>query len=35
VQGSREAILDAYRDVRERLTGRINDLLGHSPQPSG
>ncbi|MBM3623762.1 MAG: low molecular weight phosphatase family protein, partial [Alphaproteobacteria bacterium] len=28
-QGSRDAILDAYRDVRERLTGRIKDLLGH------
>jgi protein-tyrosine-phosphatase len=34
-QGSREAILDAYRDVRERLTKRIKDLLGHGPQPSG
>ncbi|MFO1102327.1 MAG: arsenate reductase ArsC [Methylocystis sp.] len=34
-QGSREAILDAYRDVRERLTGRIKDLLGRRPQPSG
>jgi protein-tyrosine-phosphatase len=33
--GSREAILDAYRDVRERLTGRIKDLLGRRPQPSG
>ncbi|MGD9658588.1 MAG: low molecular weight phosphatase family protein [Methylocystis sp.] len=32
--GSREAILDAYRDVRERLTGRIKDLLGHGPRPS-
>jgi len=30
-QGSREAILDAYRDVRERLTGRIKELLGHGP----
>ena len=27
-QGSREAILSAYRDVRERLTTRIMDLLG-------
>lgn len=27
-QGSREAILDAYRDVRDRLTTRIKDLLG-------
>ncbi|MBI1981672.1 MAG: low molecular weight phosphatase family protein [Methylocystis sp.] len=34
-QGSREAILDAYRDVRERLTGRIKELLGHGPQLSG
>jgi protein-tyrosine-phosphatase len=34
-QGSRDAILNAYRDVRERLTGRIKDLLGHGPQPSG
>jgi len=33
-QGSRDAILDAYRDVRERLTGRIKDLLGHGPRPS-
>ncbi|AZG76835.1 low molecular weight phosphatase family protein [Methylocystis rosea] len=34
-QGSREAILDSYRDVRERLTGRIKDLLGHGPPLSG
>jgi len=27
-QGSREAILDAYRDVRDRLTTRIKDFLG-------
>jgi protein-tyrosine-phosphatase len=33
--GSREAILDAYRDVRERLTGRIKDLLGAGPRPIG
>lgn len=33
-QGSRDAILDAYRDVRERLTGRIKDLLGDGPRPS-
>jgi protein-tyrosine-phosphatase len=26
-QGSREAILAAYRDVRDRLTGRIKQLL--------
>jgi protein-tyrosine-phosphatase len=30
-QGSREAILSAYRDVRDRLTVRIKDLLGHPP----
>ncbi len=30
-QGSREAILSAYRDVRDRLTTRIKDLLGRSP----
>jgi protein-tyrosine-phosphatase len=30
-QGSREAILAAYRDVRERLTTRIKDLLGRGP----
>jgi protein-tyrosine-phosphatase len=30
-QGSREAILSAYRDVRERLTARIKDLLGRAP----
>ena len=34
-QGSRDAILDAYRDVRERLTARIKDLLGQGPRPSG
>lgn len=33
--GSREAILEAYRDVRERLTGRIKELLGHGPRPIG
>ena len=27
-QGSREQVLDAYRDVRERLAARIKDLLG-------
>lgn len=27
-QGSREQILDAYRDVRDRITARIKDLLG-------
>ncbi|MEF3365325.1 low molecular weight phosphatase family protein [Methylocystis sp. 9N] len=33
-QGSREAILDAYRDVRERLTARIMELLGRARSPS-
>lgn len=30
-QGGREIILDAYRDVRERLTRHIRDLLGRPP----
>jgi protein-tyrosine-phosphatase len=30
-QGSRDAILAAYRDVRERLTLRIRELLGRGP----
>lgn len=30
-QGSREAILSAYRDVRDRLTARIKALLGRGP----
>ena len=30
-QGSREAILEAYRDVRERLTARIKAYLGRGP----
>lgn len=30
-QGSREAILAAYRDVRDRLTARIKELLGRGP----
>ena len=34
-QGPREAILDAYRGVRERLTGRIKDLLSHRSRPTG
>ena len=29
-QGSREAILEAYRDVRDRLTARIKELLARS-----
>lgn len=27
-EGSREAVLSAYRDVRDRLTRRIHELLG-------
>lgn len=34
-QGSREAILDAYRDVRERLTARVMELLGRAPPSRG
>lgn len=30
-QGSRDAILAAYREVRERLTAKIKELLGRSP----
>ncbi len=30
-QGSREAILSAYRDVRDRLTARVKELLGRGP----
>lgn len=30
-QGSREAILSAYRDVRDRLTSRIKELLRRGP----
>ena len=30
-QGSREAILDAYRDVRDRLTMRIKQAFARSP----
>lgn len=30
-QGSRDAILSAYRDVRERLTMRIKELLARGP----
>lgn len=29
--GARETILEAYRDVRERLTRRIRELLGRHP----
>lgn len=30
-QGSRETILDAYRDVRDRLAARIKAFLGRAP----
>ena len=30
-QGSREQVLEAYRDVRDKLTARIKDLLGRGP----
>ncbi|PPD45844.1 MAG: low molecular weight phosphatase family protein [Methylocystis sp.] len=30
-QGSRDQMLEAYRDVRERLTLRIKELLGRGP----
>jgi protein-tyrosine-phosphatase len=30
-QGSREAILDAYREVRDRLAARIKEFLGRAP----
>lgn len=31
VQGSRETMLAAYRDVRDRLTARIKHFLGRAP----
>ena len=34
VQGSREQMLDAYRDVRDRLMERILDRLGGEPEGS-
>lgn len=34
-QGSRETIMTAYRDVRDRLTKRISDLLAHGPVSEG
>jgi protein-tyrosine-phosphatase len=34
-QGSREAILSAYRDVRDRLDARIKELLGRGPVRGG
>jgi protein-tyrosine-phosphatase len=32
-QGSRDAILAAYRDVRDRLSSRIKELLARGPMP--
>jgi protein-tyrosine-phosphatase len=32
-QGSRDAILTAYRDVRDRLSSRIRELLARGPMP--
>ncbi len=34
-QGSRDAILSAYREVRDRLTARIRELLGRAPVGGG
>ena len=34
-QGSRSQMLDAYRDVRDRLTTRIKELLGRGPVTGG
>jgi len=34
-QGSRETIMTAYRDVRDRLTKRISDLLAHGSVSEG
>lgn len=34
-QGSRERILDAYRDVRDRLKARIDAFLAPSPGSEG
>jgi hypothetical protein len=31
MQGSREQMLDAYRDVRDKVTTRIKELLGRGP----
>ena len=33
--GSRAQMLDAYRDVRDRLTTRIKELLGRGPVTGG
>ncbi|WP_201402392.1 low molecular weight phosphatase family protein [Kaistia sp. 32K] len=35
VSGSREQILDAYRDVRDQLRTRIKERFGWAPLPSG
>jgi protein-tyrosine-phosphatase len=35
MQGSRSQMLDAYRDVRDRLTTRIKELLGRGPVTGG
>jgi len=35
VDGTREQILDAYRDVRDQLRRRIKDRFGWIPLPSG
>jgi len=35
VDGTREQILDAYRDVRDQLRRRIKDRFGWVPLPSG
>ena len=35
VDGTREQILDAYRDVRDQLRRRIKDRFGWAPLPSG
>jgi hypothetical protein len=34
-QGSREVILDAYRDVRDRLDKRVKAFLGRAPVGGG
>jgi protein-tyrosine-phosphatase len=34
-QGSRETVLDAYRDVRDRLAARIKAYLGRRPGSAG
>lgn len=34
-QGSRETVMNAYRDVRDRLDRRIKGLLSQGPVPGG